>query len=80
MNNNMDNINIIKLRSISNEMELDMIKAILGDNSIPYIVKDHGAGGHMRIIGGGSLFATEVMVAEYDFDRANKLLESISID
>lgn len=46
MNNNMDNINIIKLRSISNEIELDMIKAILGDNNIPYIVKDHGAGGN----------------------------------
>ncbi|MGO1470622.1 MAG: putative signal transducing protein [Tissierella sp.] len=76
----MDNINIVKLRSISNEIELNMIKAILDDNSIPYIIKNHGAGGHMRIISGSSQFATDIMVAEYDIDRAKSLLESISID
>lgn len=41
---NADKINIIKLRSTSNEMKLGMIKAILGDNEIPYIVKNHGLG------------------------------------
>lgn len=76
----MDNINIIRLRSISNQVELDMIKGILEENSIPFIVKDHGAGGHMRIIAGSSLFETDVMVADYDYERANSLLESISID
>ena len=74
-----DEVNIIKLRSTSNEMELNMMKAILDDNNIPYIIKNHGAGGHMRIIGGRSLFGTDVMVEENDFDRANDLLESISI-
>ncbi len=78
--NKKDNIDIVKLRSISNEMELSMIKEILDDNSIPYIVKDHGAGGYMRIIGGISMFETEVMVEKSDFDRANSLLESISIE
>ena len=79
MKNNKDGINIIKLRSTSDEIQLNMIKAILDDNNIPYIIKNHGAGGHMRIIGGRSLFGTDVMVEENDFDRANDLLESISI-
>lgn len=80
MRNNADDINIIKLRSISNEIELGMIKEILKDNNIPYIVKDYGSGGYMRIISGGSLFGTDIMVKEADFDKANSLLESINID
>lgn len=80
MRENDDRVNIVKLRSISNEMELGMIKAILDDNNIPYIVKDYGPGGHMRIIGGRSLYLTDIMVEEDDFDKANSLLESISIE
>lgn len=73
-------LNLIKLRSTSNEIELSMIKEILADNGIPYIIKDHGPGGHMRIIGGSSLYGTDIMIDKTDFDRANRLLESISID
>lgn len=80
MRKNEEDINIVKLRSISNEMELGMIKDILDDNDIPYIVKDYGPGGHMRIIGGSSLYLTDVMVEEDDFEKANSLLESISIE
>lgn len=77
---NKDNLKLIKLRSISNEIELSIIKEILYDNAIPYIVKDYGPGGHMRIVTGGSIFGTDIMVAEDDFDRANELLRSIRID
>ena len=80
MRKNEEDINIVKLRSISNEMELGMIKDILDDNDIPYIVKDYGPGGHMRIIGGSSLYLTDVMVEGDDFEKANSLLESISIE
>lgn len=73
-------VNLIKLRSVSNEMELRMIKEILNDNNIPYIIRDYGPGGHMRIIGGGSIFGTDVMVDEDDYDKGNNLLESISIE
>lgn len=80
MKNNRNNVNIIKLKSISNEVELGMIKKILDDNNIPYIIRDHGSGAHMRIISGGSVFATDVMVAEDDFDKAKNLLRSIRIE
>ena len=51
-----------------------MIRSILDDNDIPYLLKDHGSGGHMRIIAGGSIFGTDVMVEETDFDKAKSLL------
>lgn len=74
----MDNVNV-KLRSISNEIELALIKEILSDNDIPYIVKEYGAGGHMRIISGGSLFSGDIMVSKSDLDKSNYLLESLNI-
>lgn len=74
----MDNINV-KLKSISNEIELAMIKEILGDNNIPYIIKEYGAGGHMRIISGGSLFSGDIMVSKSDLDKSNDLLKSLNI-
>ena len=80
MKNNIDDVNIIKLRSISNEIELGMIKEILDDNNIPYIIKNDGSGGYMRIITGGSSFVTDVMVKEADLDKSNDLLESIGIE
>jgi hypothetical protein len=73
-------MNLIKLRSITSEIEFGMIKAILDDSNIPYIVRDHGPGGHMRIIGGSSIFGTDILVDEANFDKANSLLESICID
>ncbi len=80
MKNNSNDLDLIKLRSTVNEIELNMIKDILEDNNIPFIIKDYGPGGHMRIIGGSSLYGTDVMIDKGDFDRANSLLESISIE
>lgn len=74
----MDTINV-KLKSISNEIELAMIKEILADNNIPYIIKEYGAGGYMRIISGGSLFSGDIIVSKFDLDKANDLLESLNI-
>lgn len=77
---NKDDLNLIKLRSVSNEAELSMIKVLLTDNNIPYIIKNDGPGGHMRIITGGSIFGTDIMVSEDDFEKSYELLKSIMID
>lgn len=79
MTDNVDNINIVKLKSISNDIELNMIKEILSNNDIPYIVKDYGSGGYMRIISGISLQETDVMIAKSDLEKAKNLLEAIGI-
>lgn len=76
-----NDLKLIKLRSVKNEMELNLIKEILNDNNIPYIVVDHGPGGHMRIVGGSSsLFGSDIMVKDDDYDDAVELLESIGIE
>ncbi len=80
MGDSKDGISLVKLRSVSDGIVLSMIKAILDDNDIPYIIKDKGAGGYMRIMAGMSSFGADVMIAKRDFDRANSLLESISIE
>ena len=62
---NQNDINIIKLKSVFNEMDLRMMEAILDDNKIPYgIIKDYGLRGHMRIMAGGSIFGADIMVEE----------------
>ncbi|MFY9176294.1 MAG: DUF2007 domain-containing protein [Caldicoprobacterales bacterium] len=77
---NQNDINIIKLKSVFNEMDLRMIKAILDDNKIPYIIKDYGSGGHMRIMAGGSIFGADIMVEETNLEKARSLLESIGME
>lgn len=74
-----DKINLVLLRTISNEFELGMIKSILEDNEIAFIVKDYGSGGYMRIISGASPFRTDIMIDEETYEAANSLLEQISL-
>ncbi|NLJ40732.1 MAG: DUF2007 domain-containing protein [Clostridiales bacterium] len=77
--NNKDDINILKLKRVSNEIVLGMVKGILDDNDIPYIIKDKGPVGYSRVITGGSHFGADIMVAEADFQKAKDLLESIGM-
>ena len=77
---NKDGINILKLKRVSNEIELGMVKGILDDNGIPYIVRDRGPVGYSRVITGGSHFGADIMVGEADFQKAKDLLESIGMD
>ncbi len=74
-----EEINLVLLRTLYNEFELGMITSLLEDNNIPFIVKDYGSGGYMRIISGGSPFRTDIMVDEAAYETANKLLEQISL-
>lgn len=74
-----EKINLISLRRVSNEFDLGMITSILEDKSIPFIIKNPGTGGYMRIISGASPFLTEIMVDEAAYEEANSLLEQISL-
>lgn len=65
------------LRTIGSEFELNMITAILEDNSIPFIVKNKGAGSYMRILTGGSPFKTDILVDISDLERALDLIEPV---
>jgi hypothetical protein len=72
--NQPDDIELVLLKTTSNNQELDLIKNLLDENSIPYILKDHGPGGYMRIITGSSLYGTDVLVENMEFEEAKTIL------
>ena len=72
------NIELVLLRSISNDFELNMIQGLLDEHEIPYIVRDHGVGGYMRIVtGSGALFGADILVEKAQLEQAQNLLEEI---
>ncbi len=69
-----DNIDLVVLRTVENEFEMNMITAILKDNEIPFLVKNKGSGSYMRIITGSSPFRTDIMVDKKSFEDAMELI------
>jgi len=78
--NNSNDIQLSLLRTIHNNYELSLIKSILEDNNIPYIVKDYGVGGYMRIYTGTSFERTDILVEKSSLEEAEKLIESIILN
>lgn len=70
-------IELVLLHSTNDEFELLTIKGLLEDNNIPYIIKDHGAGGYMRLFAGGSIFGSDILIEKSQLEEVSKLLEDI---
>lgn len=62
------------LITAANEVELGMITVILKENEVPFITKDKGPGGYMRVYTGASIWGTDILVNEADFDKATDLI------
>lgn len=73
---NEDSVELVLLRSTSDNYELNLIKGLLEQADIPYIVKERGSGGYMKIIGGMSIFGTDIYVEESTFEQAEDILSS----
>lgn len=79
--NKSNEIELVLLKSINNNYDLDIITTILDDNNIPYIVKEHGAGGYMRIIGGDtSLYRTDILVEKSTYEQAKEIIDQITFE
>lgn len=78
-NNEQENpdIELVNLKTTNNNYEISLIEGILNDNSIPYILKEKESGSYMKIIGGFSLYGTDILVEKNDFERANELILEI---
>lgn len=70
-------LELVVLKAINDEYELNLTKSLLEDNNIPFIVKDYGSGGYMRIIGGSSMYRTEILVEESMFGEAKAILDEV---
>jgi len=71
-----DNIELILLATTSNRYELDYIVSILEEHNIPYILKDKGAGGYMKIIG-LQTYGTDILVEKSTYERASELVGEV---
>lgn len=65
-----------KLLISTDSMQSQMIIALLKEANIPYVVRDRGAGGWIKIGLGFSVFGTDIYVAEDDYDKAKELVDS----
>ncbi|QQK08137.1 DUF2007 domain-containing protein [Miniphocaeibacter halophilus] len=65
----------VLLLETEDEFKYMTVKQILDDNNIPYIIKDKGSGGYMRIIGGFSIYLKEIYVSSEDYKKAYDLVK-----
>ena len=75
-----DKLELVALTEVENEFELGIITAILKDNGIPFIIKNKGSGGYMRIVTGSSPYGTSMMVEKSMLERAGELITPITED
>lgn len=69
-----DNLKVVK--TVYNNVELEIVKGILQDNGIACIVKDRGAGGYMKILTGSSgFYRTDILVDKDTYETAKELIE-----
>lgn len=76
----LDKIEMVLLKRTNDRYELDTIKTLLDNSNIVYVLKDHGIGGYMRIVGGGSLYGTDILVEESTIEKAEAILNEFPWD
>ena len=64
------------LMTVYNPSELAVVESILADAEIPYLKKDRGAGGSMKIIAGYSVFGTDIFVLSEHLETAKAIFDS----
>lgn len=75
-----EDVKLVVLKLIDKEYDLIVAKALLEDNNIPFIVKNYGSGGYMRIIGRSSMYKTEILVEESTFEKAKSILDDVFLE
>ena len=78
--NQFDELEIVLLKTVSSNYELNLTKNLLDEYNIPYIIQDHGIGGYMRIIGGDSLYGTDILVEKSTFEKAKDVLDKFTLN
>ena len=67
------------LMTVYNPSELAVVQSILRDAEIPFLAKDRGAGGSMKIIEGYSVFGTDIFVLAEHLETAKAIFESAEL-
>ena len=56
------------LTTVHDDAEMAIVCGILEDEKIPYLTKDRGSGGVVRVIAGYSMYGTDISVPEAVLD------------
>lgn len=54
--------------------QLSVVRSLLDSEKIPYMIKERGAGGTVKVIAGYSTFGTDFFVRREDLETAKALL------
>ena len=71
---------IVFLVTVSNSYEFSIVRGILDDNNIPFLVRDEGIGDFLRISTGAVLSAIHVFVNKIDLEKSRNLLTDIGFE
>ncbi|MBE6577414.1 MAG: DUF2007 domain-containing protein [Ruminococcaceae bacterium] len=63
--------------TIYNPAELAVIQTVLNSAEIPFLAKDRGAGGMVKVVMGYSVYGTDIFVREEDAEVAMELLTPV---
>lgn len=74
----LDAIKPVKLTSVANELEANMLLSYLKNYGIACYKKDTNIGGYMNIYMGYSIFGEEIYVDEENYDLAKDLLNNMN--
>ncbi len=61
---------------IADHIASAIFQEILKDNNIPFVCRQPGAGGYIKILTGGLLTTDEIVVDDGDYNTANELYEA----
>lgn len=73
-------INPIKIESVANDIDAELIINLLQNNNIPCFKKNKGAGGYMNILMGYSIFGEDIYVDKNDYEAAMAILNDLQPD
>lgn len=64
------------LTTVHDDAERSIVCGILEDEQIPYLAKDRGSGGVVRVIAGYSVFGTDILVPDDRHSDAAAVLDA----
>lgn len=69
---------IVLLTTAADDFQLGIIKSVLQENGVPFLLRDRESGNYMRFLAGTSIFGTDMLVNAEDLQKAGKLLDGIN--
>ena len=68
------------LTTVKDNAMLAMIRGLLDDAEIPYLVRERGSGGVVRMVTGISWFGTDIYVPTDALEEAKELIEGLAFN